>query len=256
MIYFFDGTKNGFLTAFCDAFRDKDALLTSTQAQLRLGEEIMRVETNEEKAKKAEERLTSFDCDFSYDLDILLRSGMPNREQVAFCYFRVLAIEKEPVRKQLANPDVFNAVSCMRKVGHEIHKLHGFVRFIETESDALYAPIAPDNDICDLLAPHFRARFPLFPFVIHDVKRKKAAVYDGKRIFVAPLDKAEILLSANETEWQSLWREYYQSVTISARTSAERKKQMRGNMPVRYWKFLTELQNPTQNSTQNPVPKG
>ena len=84
-------------------------------------------------------------------------------------------------------------------------------------------------------------------FVIHDIKRKKAAVYDGKNIFVAPLEKAEILLSASETEWQTLWREYYQSVTIAARTSAEREKQMRGNMPVRYWKFLTELQSPPQN---------
>ena len=243
MIYFFDGTKNGFLTAFCAAFHDQTALLTSTQAQLRLGEESVRISTNDNTAKKAEDRLTSFDRDFPYDLDILMRSGMPNHEQIAFRYFRLLALHKRPVNKRLAEPDVYDAVMCIRKVGHEIHKLHGFVRFIETASDALYAPISPDNDICDLLAPHFKARFPLFPFVIHDVKRKKAAVYDGKSIFVAPLEKADILLSANETEWQSLWRKYYQSVTIAARTSAEREKQMRGNMPIRYWQFLTELQN-------------
>lgn len=247
MIYFFDGTKNGFLTAFCAAFQDESALITSTKAQLRLGEESAYIKTDENTAKKAEERLSSFDRDFLYDLDILLRSGMPNHEQLAFRYFRLLAKHKHPVNKRLAEPDVFEAVACMKKVGHEIHKLHGFVRFIETASDALYAPISPDNDICDLLAPHFRARFPLFPFVIHDIKRKKAAVYDGKNIFVAPLEKAEILLSASETEWQTLWREYYQSVTIAARTSSEREKQMRGNMPVRYWKFLTELQSPPQN---------
>lgn len=242
MIYFFDGTKNGFLTAFCTAFHDESALIASTQTQLRLGEESVCVATNETTAKKAEERLSSFDRDFSYDLDILLRSGMQNREQVAFRYFRLLAKHKRPVNKRLAEPDVFAAVTCMKKVGLEIHHMHGFVRFIETASDALYAPISPDNDICDLLVPHFRSRFPLIPFVLHDVKRKKAAVYDGKNTFVAPLDKADILLSANETEWQARWREYYKSVTIAARTSAQREKQMRGNMPVRYWKFLTERQ--------------
>ena len=245
MIYLFDGTKNGFLTAFCTAYCDKNAQLTSAQVQLRMGEECVRVPTNFNTAKKAEERLSSFDPDFAYDLDILFRSENPNYAQIAFRYFRLLAENKAPVNKRLANPDVFAAVECIRRVGHEIHKLHGFVRFIETASDALYAPISPDHDVCELLAPHFKARFPLFPFVIHDVKRKKAAVYDGKQIFIAPLKEASVVLSANEAQWQSLWRGYYQATTIAARTSAEREKQMRGNMPVRYWNFLTERQTPT-----------
>jgi probable DNA metabolism protein len=242
MIYLFDGTKEGFLTAFCTAFCDKRALLTSTQAQLRIGEDCIRVPTNIATAQKAEARLTSFDPDFAYDLDILLRSGVPGNEQIAFRYFRVLAEHKTPVNKRLANPDVFAAVECIKKVGHEIHKLHGFVRFMETANEVLYAPITPDNDVCDLLAPHFKARFPFLPFVIHDVKRQKAAVYNGKILLVVPLSKAEVILSANETEWQSLWKRYYQATTVAARTSAEREKQMRGNMPVRYWKFLTERQ--------------
>ena len=245
MVYLFDGTKNGFLTAFCTAYCDKNAQLTSAQVQLRMGEECVRGPTNFNTAKKAEERLSSFDPDFAYDLDILFRSENPNYAQIAFRYFRLLAENKAPVNKRLANPDVFAAVECIRRVGHEIHKLHGFVRFMETASDALYAPISPDHDVCELLAPHFKARFPLFPFVIHDVKRKKAAVYDGKQIFIAPLKEASVVLSANEAQWQSLWRGYYQATTIAARTSAEREKQMRGNMPVRYWNFLTERQNPT-----------
>ena len=242
MIYFYDGTKNGFLTAFCAAFRDENAQITSTQTQLGLGQESVCIVTNDNTAQKAEERLSSFDRDFSYDLDILMRSGMPNHAQIAFRYFRLLAKYKRPINKRFADPDVYDAVACMRKVGHEIHKLHGFVRFMDTASGALYAPISPDNDICDLLAPHFKARFPLYPFVIHDVKRQKAAIYDGKNIFVVPLVQADVLLSANEVEWQARWRKYYQSVTIAARTSTEREKQMRGNMPVRYWKFLTERQ--------------
>ena len=70
------------------------------------------------------------------------------------------------------------------------------------------------------------------------MKRKKAAVYDGEHSFTAPLQKAEILLSADEQDWRALWKNYYESVNIPSR---ERLKQMRGYMPVRYWKFLSEF---------------
>lgn len=241
MTYFFDGTKYGFLTAFLAAFGDNNARLYCANGQLALGETPVFVETDEEKAKKAENRLLSFDRDCMRDLDTLLRSGMTEKAQIAFDYFRLLAQIKSPIGKRLAEPAVFSAVECMRKVGHEIHKMHGFIRFMETASGALYAPCSPDNDIVDLLARHFRARLPQFSFVLNDVGRKKAAVYDGKNIFVAPLHHADVVLSADETEWKKLWQRYYVAVNIPSR---ERLKQMRGSMPVRYWKFLPEKQIP------------
>ena len=246
MTYFYDGTKAGFLTAFLEAFSDNEARLCcgfGASAQLTLGENPISVITDEEKAKKAEQRLLSFDRDCMYDLDTLLRSGMDNKSQIAFNYFRFLAKTKRPVGKMIAEPAVYAAVECMKKVGHEIHKMHGFIRFMETESGALYAPFSPDNDIVDRLVPHFRARLPQYPFVLHDVTRKKAAVYDGKNVFIAPLGSANVLISANEEEWKKLWQKYYVAVNIPSR---ERKKQMRGYMPVRYWKFLPETQLPPQ----------
>ncbi|MBR2646154.1 MAG: TIGR03915 family putative DNA repair protein [Clostridia bacterium] len=241
MVYVFDGTKNGFLTAFLAAYKDENALLTSKQTQLPLGERTLFIDTEPLRAEKAKNRLLCFDRDCMRDFDTLLRSGMDNNEQIAFRYFHTLTKEKRPIGKMLSNPDVFAAVECMRKVGFEVHRFHGFIRFMETASGALYAPFAPDNDICDLLAPHFRARLPQFPFVLHDTKRKKAAVYDGKNVFLAPLCDAEIMLSADENAWQALWKRYYAAVNIPSR---ERLRQMRGYMPARYWKFLPEKQDP------------
>ena len=239
MLYQFDGTKNGFLTAFTKAYLDEDALLSSKQIQLCIGQGQVCVETDNTLAEKVENRLLSFDRYCMEDLDILLRSGMENNEQIAFRYLRLLAKTKAPVGKRLAELDVFHAVECMKKVRYEIHRFHGFIRFMETASGALYAPFSPDNDICDLLAPYFQRRFPNLPFVLHDVKRGIATVYDGKSIFTAPLNEAQILLSANETEWQALWKSYYAAVNIPSR---ERLQQMKGYMPVRYWKFLPEKQ--------------
>ncbi len=238
MLYSFDGTQEGFLTAFIRAFLDEDALLCSKRAQIGIGQGQVCVENDLALAKRAENRLLSFDKDCMDDLDCLLRSGQEDNEQVAFSYLRLLAKVKAPIGKRLSEPAVFRAVEYMRKVGHEVHKMHGFIRFMETANGALYAPFSPDNDICDLLAPHFRKRLPQFQFVIHDVKRKKACVYDGEKVFLVPLDKADILLSATERDWQGLWKKYYAAVNIPCRA---RFQQMRGYMPKRYWSFLTEL---------------
>ena len=238
MIYFTDGTKEAFLTAFLLAFDDKDAYITSSQKQLILGQDSVFVKADSVRAKKAESRLLEFDRECMEDLFLLLRSGENTREQTAFRYLKLLAEQKRPVRKMLAEDAVLAATECIRRVTFEIHRLHGFVRFMESDSGALYAPVAPDNDIVDLLVPHFRTRLPEYPFVLHDVPRRKAAVYDGQNTFLAPLERAEIALSADEKEWQALWRRYYHSVNIPSR---ERLKQMRGYMPVRYWRFMPEF---------------
>ncbi len=238
MIYFFDGTKESFLTAFLAAYTDKEAVLTCTQRQLSLGQEGVFVVSDPARAAKAEKKLLAFDKNCMHELDFLLRSTDNGHEQIAFRYLKLLASKRQPVRNMLADERVIAADECLRRVGYEIHRMHGFVRFMESASGALYAPISPDHDICDLLVPHFRARLSGYPFVIHDVPRKKAAVYDGKNTFLAPLEHAEVILSAKEAEWQALWKRYYQSVNIPSR---ERLKQMRGYMPVRYWKFMPEF---------------
>ena len=238
MIYFYDGTKEAFFTAFLLAFRDKDALLTSGQKQLLLGQECYFVNTDRERAEKAERRFAALDKGCLHDLNVMLRSGDHGRDMTAFRYFKLIAEQKRPVRDMFSEPAVIAAEECIRRVWHETERFRGFLRFLECESGALYAAFSPDNDICDMLVPHFKARLGKLPFLIHDVSRKKAAVYDGEHMFLAPLERAEIAVSANETEWQKLWKRYYESVNIPSR---ERLKQMRGYMPVRYWKFMPEF---------------
>ena len=237
MIYFYDGTKDAFLTAFLLAYPDEDAVLASGAKQLSIGQKTVFVRADPERARRAAIRLLELDKDCLHDLDLLLRSGQKDRDTVAFEYFRLIAARGCPVRKMLAEDAVIAAMECIRRVGFEVHRFHGFLRFMECESGALYAPFSPDNDICDMLVPHFRTRLGLFPFVIHDIGRRKAAVYDGEHVFTAPLERAELALSADETAWQDLWKKYYKSVNIPSR---ERLKQMRSYMPVRYWKFMPE----------------
>ncbi len=238
MIYCYDGSENGFLTAFLLAYSDTDAVLVSGQFQLPFGQEAVTVKTDIERAKNVRNRLLSFDGQCMNELKTLLRCANPMRDNATFDYFKLIATKKRPVRTMLAEDVVILAKDLIWKVKHELEQFRGFVRFMESASGALYAPISPDHDICDLLACHFRARFPQFPFVIHDVKRKKSAVYDGKNIFEAPLENAEVVLSADETAWQELWKNYFEHVNIVPR---ERLKQQRAYLPVRYRKFMPEF---------------
>lgn len=60
----------------------------------------------------------------------------------------------------------------------------------------------------------------------------------GEHLFLAPLARAEVTLSADEEGWQRLWKQYYAAVNIPSR---ERLRQQRGYLPVRYRAFMTEF---------------
>lgn len=243
MIYFTDGSKEAFLTAFLLAYHDEEPCIVSTQKQLVLGQESVFVKADLNRASRAEQRLKEFDKACMNDLDLLLRSSSRRREQIAFNYLKFLSEKKEPVRKMLTEPEVLEAVECIKKITFEIQRTQGFLRFLETPSGIPYAPISPDNDISDLLVPLFRKRIPAF--VLHDVGRRKAAVCDGTHVFSAPLEKAEAVLSAQEEEWLNLWRRYFEHVSLP---SYEQLKQMKGGLLVHCRKFVPEFRGAFERS--------
>ncbi len=237
MVYFYDGTKEAFLTAFLIAYPDEEAVLCSGEKQLALGQKTVFVCADRERARRAEMRLREIDKDCLAELDLLLRSGQEGRDAVAFEYLRLIAARGRPMRKMYAEDAVSAAEECVRRVQFEVERCHGFLRFLECACGALYAPFSPVNDICDLLVPYFRTRLGQFPFVIHDIKRAKAAVFDGEHVFLAPLQSAELALRADEAAWLELWKKYCKSVRLPPHEQLER---MRGYMPVRYWRVMPE----------------
>lgn len=235
--YTFDGTADGFFTAVFDAYKDKDAFICGKGRQIAFDETEIPIETDGEKSARVKRKLVLYDRNSLRDVDYILRSDGLDRENAAFLYIRRICANKGPVREMFADADVFYAQTLIRKVGWETDKFRGFIRFAETESGILYAPFAPDCDITAIIVNHFISRFRREKFVIHDVKRNIAAVYNGKDCIITPFSDPDLYLSDDEEEMQKLWKEYYRSVNIAGR---EHLKQMRGYMPVRYWKYLPE----------------
>lgn len=236
MIYLTDGTRDGFLTAFLAAWGDEEALLLPKDERP-LGP-CVEVVPDPQKAQRALCRFQELDGGCVREMDRLLRCR-DEGIQTAFRYLLLIAKRGGPVRGMLSHPDVLKAEQALRRVAHEIDRMKGFVRFSESASGTLYAPLSPDNDIVDILARHFSKRLPEYPFVLHDVKRKKAAVWDGEHLFLAPLQQAEVILSADEEGWQKLWKTYFSAVNIPSR---KRIRQQNGYLPKRYRKFMTEFE--------------
>lgn len=238
-VYITDGSEDCFYTAVFSACTDKDCVVTSSRTvQLPMDSTVIVTQTDEKKCARVRKKLAEYAPRSLKDVSLLLRRGSETKEQTALEYIRLIIRRKAPVGDMLSHPAVIAAREEKKKVTLEAHRFTGFLRFMEGKGGIYYAPFSPDNDILELILPHFIARLPSQPFVIHDTARKKAALYNGKECVIAETDDmVSISLSDCETAFQDLWKEYYRSVNIPSRPH---EKQMKGYMPVRYWKFMPE----------------
>ncbi len=238
-IYITDGTENGFYSAAFFACTDKHCIITSSSNwQIPLGANIVCDAPDESHAERVRKKLCEYDRAALRDISLLLRRGSDTREMTALEYLRLIVKTRGPVRDMLAQPAVLEATAEIKKVTLEAHRFTGFLRFMEGESGVFYAPFSPDNDILELIVPHFIRRLKTQPFVIHDTSRKTAALWNTREcLYTSTDEKVNICLSEYEQTFQNLWKEYYRSVNIQQRPH---EKQMKGYMPVRYWKYMPE----------------
>ena len=171
-------------------------------------------------------------------MNIVLMSERRDIYTLVFRYAYKILQKRENIASMLSDEDVLAFRYEFNKVNFEKHRIEGFLRFSETVNGVLYAHFSPDNNIIELVAPHFLSRLPRQPFLIHDVKRKRIAISDGFHIRYDITDKTAVLnVSDNEKELLSLWKKYFRAVNIK-----ERKNTVQQNnfMPYRYRKFMPE----------------
>lgn len=246
--YFFDGTKKGLLTCIFESFYEKRIPddVTTECVQCGLLDEIVTIKTDNEKAERVYKCLKN--CKTKYlvsDFNLTFRSGEKKRFKVLFDYLNVAISNKNiDVSKAFALPEIQAFTDLKNRIYTETHRFKGFLRFMETEKGFYYACYEPDNDITELLIPHFTARLQS-PFIIHDIKRNILALCDGKRykILNGGDNGVTVFMSESEEIFLDLWQQYYKSINIEERKNL---RQMRNYMPERYWKNLSEKQEKTE----------
>lgn len=146
------------------------------------------------------------------------------------------------VLEALADPAVSLVSSLRIKVWHEIHRFYGFVRFRELAGGSLISSIHPENDILELLGPHFSNRFPNENWMIYDEKRKKVLVHEkGKECSVyvqVTLNKMSGEFPGDYDEYEALWKSFCTHITIKERTDLDLQKQF---VPLKFRSNMLEF---------------
>ncbi|QHI68985.1 TIGR03915 family putative DNA repair protein [Tichowtungia aerotolerans] len=238
--YIHNGSIDGRLSALSVALADS---LTPEDIQPEAGHQVslfgsdVLVESDDAAARKLMRRIREdISSQAVRHVMYVLLSDLPNLDLSLYFYLREGLIRGKDVDRWHANPAVKAVHDVSQKVGGEIHRLKGLLRFRELDDGTLWAPVEPDHQVLLPLAHHFRRRLPGERGIIHDMRRNLAIGWNRDSVdYVAPPESFQT--SENEDEVQQLWQTYFRSATIRERMNPGLQRQW---MPVRYWKWLTE----------------
>ena len=243
-ILLYDDSFEGLLTSIYDAFYSKTQIegiygKFDFNSPLLLGE-IIEVSTDINKFKKVRSAIINkIDFLCLKKIYMVYLSHAENKGMIIFNYLKTAFKLKKDVHNFI-HIDIIRQVDLIkRQVSLEAHRFEGFIRFKSIDDTFLYSTIEPDNDILELIGNHFMKRFPNEYWIIHDVSRNKALVYNNNNYEIIELlqEHCKKLIEHND-EYSSLWKAYFKSTTIEERKNLRLQKRM---MPKRYWKHIFEI---------------
>lgn len=242
--YLYDGSFDGLLTCIFYAYKDKKAssifredtyhpsLLTTSKT----------IKSEEDKASRVH---TSILKKLSYstlsNVYHLYLSEYDDAETLILHYLRLCYTHTDTINLAKNNDIIRKVDLYVKRVSHEVHRFTGFVRFKEIGPLMFYAQIEPDHFILPLLIDHFVKRFSDQAFIIHDLKRQVALVYNKEETFLQNLSEEEHLklIKTSQTDpFLELFKTYYKATTIEERINIKRRNAF---IPRRYFKHLGEL---------------
>ena len=256
IIYSFDGTMDGLLTAVFEAFslhEEPEQLLKEGDALPLFCDYNYQVTTDEEKARRV---WTGLEKRLSREaLKLISVSWLSELQELNTPLFLYICkvFRQGDISRNFADPDVLTVTNIARRVLHEQLRMKQFIRFQKAKDGTYLAVVAPDHNVLPLITDHFSDRFNDQPWLIYDTKRHYGFHYDGQQVIritfedegTVPFDLTNgklqtDVLSSDDQLLQDLWRTYFKAICIKERMNP--RKQLK-DMPRRYWKYMTEKQS-------------
>ncbi|MDR0886145.1 MAG: TIGR03915 family putative DNA repair protein [Clostridiales Family XIII bacterium] len=261
MNYIYDGTFEGLLTCVYEHYyTEKATSIMSSHSQKNLQIEGEAVGYQEDMLNS----LCIVDTDFGKyekvynaindkisrpDLERIyraFRSTVADKEMKILAYIRLGFKLQRKLRLLHTHEIVLAVEGAERKVGREVERLLGLVRFNEITADngarTLYARVCPDHDVIEFLANHFADRYKHEQVVIHDERRDKALAISQGKWCVVPFTN-DMIPTIDDDYFTNLWRHYFKTISIEERLNPKCQKNF---MPARYWSNLPETQDAMQ----------
>ncbi|MDE7387835.1 MAG: TIGR03915 family putative DNA repair protein, partial [Muribaculaceae bacterium] len=160
---------------------------------------------------------------------------------------KVIASSTPGQEFDFSDPDMLAMLRTARKVNYEAHRMLQFVRFQKAADGTYFAMIDPVHNVLPMTLRHFTDRFADQHFIVYDHRRGYGYLYDGTepRMMSLPPDLNHIatgmlpdeMLDPEERLFRRLWATYFHAIAIPERKNPRKQRQ---DMPVRYWRYLTE----------------
>lgn len=242
--YIYDGSFEGLLTCVYEAYyrhENPHEILPKEASQLNMLDKNIYIESSNEKYTRVSssiiEKISSKALDHIYYAYL---SEVEGSGKMILEYIKLGFKVGSSINNTLTDDRVLNIHKLSRRVGGEQHRILGLLRFKYLGEDIYYAQIEPDCNILSLIAPHFSRRMKDQKWIIHDLKRNMAAVYDLNAWILTDLSLDKLPPINHEEEfYQVLWKQYFKSISISGRENLRLQMQ---HMPKKYWKHLIEKQ--------------
>ena len=239
----FDGSVDGFLSVVYSNYYDKrgyDSVFEDTVYQQQLDADYFYVPTDTAHSIKVMDAIgRQISQEAQSNMCTCCLANDENRFTALLHYIRLGFKVGASVDNHLQDQYVLKVHKLVQYVLHEAHLLTGFCRFKETKNGVYYASISPVNNALPILAEHFRDRLMNQPWIIHDMARGLAAVYDCNDYIIEPVPtSANVDCSKDEALFQELWKAFFDTIAIKERTN---KKLQRNLIPLRFRKHVTEF---------------
>ena len=240
MIWIYDETFEGFLTAIFEVYKAHDEtalILGGREVQLGLVEQHL-VVTDESKANRVQRKLDAISEELTKRLYNSWLSQEAGIEQAILTYIRLCIEQGQDVYNQRYNDTVQKVIEAARHVTTEVYHFEKFTRFIRVGRSVYLADVEPGYDILEMLTGLFEARLTGYNFLIRDQKRGKCLVYDQKNHWISYDTRLMQLSAESDSDYEQLWQTYFTHIAIPQRVNP---KLQTLHVPKRYRKYMTEF---------------
>ena len=253
--YIFDGTMTGLLCCVFRAFQFKEldvVVVSHKSTQSSLFDETIFVESNDihaDRVWKALKQKVSSNTLRNIYYTFLAEQESAFQHLFNLCIY--IFSSTKSVDGDYGHPDVLAVSKWAKQVGREKHRMEAFVRFKKCRDELFLSLVRPDFNVLPLIERHFKARYQDQRWLIYDEIRNFGIYYDLANIHQVNMNVFEIdqnidkgtsqdfsvELDQSEILYDQLWKDYFNSVNISARKNLKLHIQY---VPKRYWRYMNE----------------
>lgn len=252
-VFIYDQTFEGLLTVVFDAYFRKtfpDILQPEGEPLPLFCDEVLTVYTDDEKSGRVWKGLQRKLSPAALSaLTICWLSELPGIDLLLFRYMRKAIDAPQSIELNFGDADVLEATQICKKVNQERLRIMQFLRFQKAADGTFFAAIEPIYNALPLAINHLKDRFADQKWLVYDLKRAYGFYYDLTTVTEVNFENKEAhllsgmlnetLMAQDEKQFQQLWKAYFKSITIKERINPRLHRQ---NLPVRFWKYLTEKQ--------------